>query len=53
MTSLLNEFFQVAQNYSDLLEGTDWGSENPGTFVPVASTIGLPYSDLLEDSEWS
>ena len=52
MTSLLNEFFQFAQHYSDLLEGTDWGMENTGSFVPSSSTMGLAYSDLLEDSEW-
>ena len=52
MTSLVNEFMQLVQSYSDLLEGTDWGSDTHKAFVP-SSSKGLPYSDLLEDTEWA
>ena len=52
MTSLVNEFMQIAQNYSDLLEGTDWDSEQKKAFVPTLAANSHFYSDLLEDTDW-
>ena len=52
MTSLVNEFFQIAQNYSDLLEDTEWGANQRGSFV-AAHYSEPSYSDLLEDTDWS
>tara|TARA_Y100001968_G_C19363659_1_gene721229 strand:- start:135 stop:293 length:159 start_codon:yes stop_codon:yes gene_type:complete len=51
MKSLVNEFFKIAQNYSDLLEDTEWGDTHRDSFVSL-SPSSLAYSDLLEDSEW-
>ena len=53
MNSLANEFMKIAQNYSDFLEGTDWGLEGSSAFVPLVPDKGLVYSDLLEDTEWN
>ncbi len=49
MHPFAKEFFQLAksQEYSDLLEDTDWGSQK------VHSFISAGYSDLLEDTEWN
>ena len=52
MTSLVNEFMQIAQNYSDFLEGTDWDDHNRNSFVPSSSVKSMVYSDLLEDTDW-
>tara|TARA_B100000700_G_C14721361_1_gene703919 strand:- start:495 stop:644 length:150 start_codon:yes stop_codon:yes gene_type:complete len=43
------EFLQLTKNneYSDLLEDTDWGFSNSN------SSIAPIYSDLLEDTEWN
>ena len=43
------EFFQVArtQEYSDLLEDTDWGLQRAHSYIISG------YSDLLEDTEWN
>ena len=51
MTSLINEFFQIAQNYSDLLEDTEWSQKERSSFVAIGHS-DMTYSDLLEDSEW-
>ena len=52
MTSLIQEFLQVAQDYSDLLEDSEWGLDQRKPFVPIGyKSIG--YSDLLEDTEWA
>ncbi len=53
MSSLTNEFMQLAQNYSDFLEGTDWGSEASKIFVASSSVMDLAYSELLEDTDWN
>tara|TARA_Y100001968_G_scaffold155837_1_gene142323 strand:- start:27 stop:203 length:177 start_codon:yes stop_codon:yes gene_type:complete len=49
MHPFAKEFFQVAksQEYSDLLEDTEWGTQNSHPFIVAG------YSDLLEDTEWS
>jgi len=52
MPSLVNEFFKIAQNYSDLLEDTEWGESHRSTFESLVSS-GLGYSDLLEDTDWA
>ena len=49
MHPFAKEFFQVtkAQEYSDLLEDTEWGVQTPHPFLVSG------YSDLLEDTDWS
>tara|TARA_Y100001968_G_scaffold81819_1_gene72907 strand:- start:51 stop:212 length:162 start_codon:yes stop_codon:yes gene_type:complete len=52
MTSLVNEFMQIAQNYSDLLEDTEWRAANLLSYIPVGPNQDSSYSDLLEDTDW-
>ena len=49
MHPFTKEFLRLRKSneYSDLLEDTDWGFSN------INAVVDLFYSDLLEDTEWS
>ncbi|WP_320664586.1 hypothetical protein [Prochlorococcus sp. MIT 1223] len=49
MHPFTREFFQLIKinEYSDLLEDTDWGIKN------LNKVVSPLYSDLLEDTDWT